>query len=259
MSLIGGVIRNAQSHVALPFANACLTGTFDCASTDGYGIWNAAWGYEGVSVTASAGGYYEKAVNFTSADVAWYPAYGTYGYWKVIELDPKPPEPDSCFTGDTRVTMADGSTKPIADVSVGELVVGLNGAISRVVAIERPMLGERRLYAVNDSAPFFTAEHPFLTENGWGAIDPAATAAENAALPVRPLRVGTILRVARSVRVPATVGGVLDRAEMQLADVPVTALRAVEGDPWRVVYNLLLDGDHTYIANGFLVHNKGGH
>lgn len=26
--------------------------------------------------------------------------------------------------------------------------------------------------------------------------------------------------------------------------------------PWTTVYNLLLDGDHTYFANDLLVHNK---
>ena len=59
-------------------------------------------------------------------------------------------------------------------VAAGELVLGRTGAVSRVVDIERPQLGGRRLYAFNGGAPFVTAEHPFLSERGWCAIDPAA-------------------------------------------------------------------------------------
>jgi intein/homing endonuclease len=29
-----------------------------------------------------------------------------------------------------------------------------------------------------------------------------------------------------------------------------------DGDPFTTVYNLRLDGNHTYFANGYLVHNK---
>jgi hypothetical protein len=35
----------------------------------------------------------------------------------------------------------------------------------------------------------------------------------------------------------------------------VTARRE---DPDIILYNLLLDEGHTYFANGYLVHNKGG-
>lgn len=35
-------------------------------------------------------------------------------------------------------------------------------------------------------------------------------------------------------------------------------IAAVRADPETVVYNLLLDGDHTYFADGYLVHNKAG-
>ena len=29
-----------------------------------------------------------------------------------------------------------------------------------------------------------------------------------------------------------------------------------DGDPFTTVYNLLLDGNHTYFANDYLVHNR---
>jgi len=39
-------------------------------------------------------------------------------------------------------------------------------------------------------------------------------------------------------------------------DVAIEAIATVRADPDVVVYNLLLDGDHTYFADGYLVHNK---
>lgn len=257
MALIGGVIRNSQTHTTLAFASACITGTFDCATTDGYGIWNALWGYEGVSVNHHGGGFFDKAVNYTSSDIAWFPAYGSYGYWKVVEIDPRPPDSSSsCFTGETLIQMADGSLKPIADVMPGEFVVGRNGEVNRVLDIERPRLAGRRLIGINGSPPFVTAEHPFLTDRGWAAIDPAATALENPRLEVQRLVVGSVVVTARTVHVPVFAGGVLDRADLDLEPVGITSLTEWGADPATVVYNLLLDGDHSYVANGFIVHNK---
>ena len=80
--------------------------------------------------------------------------------------------------------MADGTTKPIALVERSAICVLGQTGVNRVEAIERPLLGARRLYALNGGASFVTSEHPFQTEEGWKAIDPAATAAENPRLVV---------------------------------------------------------------------------
>ena len=66
-ALIGGVIRNASNHYPIWGASAVPTGgSFsDIATTDGNGIWNAVWGYEGISVTHSASGYNPVTLNYT--------------------------------------------------------------------------------------------------------------------------------------------------------------------------------------------------
>jgi len=89
-------------------------------------------------------------------------------------------------------------------------------------------------------------------------FDPAPLKAEHVELPVRRLDLGCVLLAARAIRIPATVGGVLERAEFDVEEVRVTSLDGSHTDVGSMVYNLLLDGDHTYIANGFVVHNKGG-
>ncbi len=258
MSLIGGVIRRSDTHVPLVFANACLTGSFNCASTDGNGIWNADWGYEGVNVTCSAGaGFHNKSVNFTSADIAYYPAYGINGYWKIVELDPQPIPPTSCFTGGTEITLGDGSSRPIEEIRVGDRVLGSEGTVNAVLGIETPDLGARRLYSLNGCDPFVTGEHPFLTETGWRCIDTDALRAEGSALEVAPLSVGD--RVVSLSAVKVLTGAAGDVASPLLVAQPLHAIAASYADPGTTVYNLLLDGDHTYVANGFVVHNKGSH
>lgn len=259
MALMGGVIRNASTHSTLAFANACITGTFTCYGTDGSGIWNnlrdnASTGYEGVSITCSAGGFLPVTVNLVGADIAFYPGVG-YGYWKIVEL-PIDPTPPTCFTPDTMVIMGDGSAKAISDIEVGELVIGQGGTINRVLSIETPYLGDRRLYGLDGQAPFLTSEHPLMTQRGWASIEPDATALENADLPVVPLQIGDLLHRMESIRVPAMARGLAERAEVDIAMKRLDHLTCVEGDPGLRLYNLLLESDHTYFANGYLVHNK---
>ncbi len=169
-------------------------------------------------------------------------------------------EGTSCFIAGTLVLMADGSEKPIERVVPGDLVMAPGGGANRVSAIETPLLGERLLYAFNGGSPFVTAEHPFMTRGGWKAIDPEATALENSTLAVGRLSTGDGLAVARAGGSPVTDGGLALAvlAEPGIDYVVLVGLRAVPADPATLVFNLLLDGDHAYFANGYLVHNKGG-
>ena len=172
-------------------------------------------------------------------------------------------DPPSCFIAGTRVLMADGTSRNIESVRIGEKVRGKNGAVNTVTGIERPRLGGRLLYAINGGRAFVTAEHPFWTSSGWKSIDPRATFAENPRLNVGTLAVGDrIAAVAPRAepRLAAAGGGAVaaSYAPARLKTIAVRSILGVTGDPRTTVYNLLLDGDHTYFADGFLVHNKGG-
>ena len=166
---------------------------------------------------------------------------------------------NSCFSGDTEITMADGSLKPIAQVRVGDWVLSPDGGANRVIGVERPPLGLRRLYGVNGWTPFFTAEHPLLTAEGWKSVAPAVTAEEMPTLKVARLSEGDRLVRAEARHWVAAndgrwAGFVPPRRTLllveRIADAPASARLTV--------YNLILDGDHRYIANGFVVHNKNG-
>jgi hypothetical protein len=154
----------------------------------------------------------------------------------------RPPrtQPDrSCFTGDTLVTMFDGTDKLISDVEVGEELLGRDGYNNTVIEFDHPLLGNRELYSFNDGEPFVTAEHPFMTSTGWKSISPVATAKENPDLEVGDLLIGDYIE---------QIGEPL---------LKITALAVVHADPETQLYNFKLSGNKTYYANGYLVHNKG--
>ena len=159
----------------------------------------------------------------------------------------------SCFTAGTRIVMADGSERPIETLLAGEEVLDQHGHRNRIQAIERVLLGARRLYGINRLAPFFTAEHPFLTTRGWAAIAPAMTRTENPTLAVLPLFTGMHL-LGRPI---ASCAGALALAPHP-ALLLVESLCWLDAAPTTALFNLILDGSHSYIANGLIVHNKGG-
>jgi hypothetical protein len=162
----------------------------------------------------------------------------------------------SCFVAGTRVAMADGTSKPIELVSFGDLVLGQDGAVSRVIGLDRPVLGPRLLFGFNGGEAFVTAEHPFMTAAGWKSIDPQATADEGVTLPVARLVAGDSLIELAEALVPAMIGG-NEPVEIRTATRRLASISERSADPATPLYNLILDGDHTYFANELLVHNKG--
>lgn len=159
----------------------------------------------------------------------------------------------SCFVAGTRILMADGEERPIETLQAGERVRDQYGRSNRILAVERVLLGERRLYGLNQLAPFFTAEHPFLTTRGWAAIAPAMTRTENPTLAVLPLFTGMQLL---SWSETGSAGNLA--LAPQPALLLVESLCWMDAPPTTALFNLILDGSHSYIANELIVHNKDG-
>ncbi|OYX98878.1 MAG: hypothetical protein B7Y80_14335 [Hyphomicrobium sp. 32-62-53] len=74
----------------------------------------------------------------------------------------------SCFPTGTQVLLADGSTKSIEVLAVGDRVLGRSG-VNTVTALKPTILGNRKMYTINGKVRV-TADHPALTDNGWGII-----------------------------------------------------------------------------------------
>ncbi len=172
--------------------------------------------------------------------------------------DPSTQVCSGCFTAGTVIAMADGTSRPIEHVLVDDLVLGSAGRVNRVAEVLRPVLGHRHLYALNESNFFVTAGHPFMTEEGWKAIDPAATPAGLSALRVGRLTVGDRLLTLTAAAVPVGRGRAssAEAVDVRIEAVALQSLVGQPADPATQLYNLRLDGDHTYFANDLLVHNK---
>jgi len=88
----------------------------------------------------------------------------------------------SCFVAGNRVLMADGSSKPVEDIVVGDLVM-TNLGPNRIAALERPTLGMSRkiieLRGLGDQCLIISDEHPLwvsrtqdgVASQGWGTFN----------------------------------------------------------------------------------------
>lgn len=141
-----------------------------------------------------------------------------------------------CFVADTMVEMADGTLKNIQDVVLGDVLKGETGN-NKVIGFHQPKLGDEKVYSFNGGRHFVTAEHPFRTTDGWKSLNPGKTAEEHLNITVTELKVGDTL----------------------VTDEGLVKLNFIHGqyrDKDTQLYNFKLDGDHTYYADGYLVHNK---
>ena len=145
------------------------------------------------------------------------------------------PPGSTCLAGDTPVTMADGSSKAIADVVKGERVLSYQPETGAFIAgdvtqtfrhpdAEGTVLVNGRLRA--------TPNHPFFVDGVWKRAD--------------ELAVGDVL-----TRLDSRAGGA---TRMMVAPVQVETLETVAGR--LTTYNLEVASAHDYFAEGYLVHNK---
>lgn len=147
----------------------------------------------------------------------------------------------ACFPRGTKVTLANGSTKNIENVVVGDKVLSQNSdgnkSVSTVLALESPISNNMCDVKFTDNEQLrVTNGHPLSTQNGWKAIDPKSAAREDPGVPVSRLLVGDFL---------AKVNG----GWSQVASV------SCQTGSFQT-YNLTVDNTNTFFAGGFLVHNK---
>jgi hypothetical protein len=143
----------------------------------------------------------------------------------------------ACFVSDTKVLLSNDSEISIQDVKIGDILKG-ETTDNIVLGFHRPILGEKKLYSFNGGKYFVTAEHPFMTTNGWKALDPKLALKEHKLnIEIGQLEIGDVLVTENGNVELKTLDFKSDRTDTQL-------------------YNFILDGDHTYYADGYLVHNK---
>ena len=149
----------------------------------------------------------------------------------------------SCFIAGTKVTMADGTLKNIEDVKVGDKVKG-HKEENTVIKLDPTLLADRKLYSFNDNEHyFFTSEHPFMTEEGWKSIKPEKTKERDG------------VELYDQLKGELKVG---DKLVTDNGSIKVTDIKSKEmNNPEMPLYNFNVSNDNSYIADNYVVHNKG--
>ena len=152
--------------------------------------------------------------------------------------------------------MADGSEKPIEDIRVGDMVLGAFGEHNRVLALHRPLLGLNTMTNINNEH-HTSSHHPHISaDKKFYAVKPAVVMADT---------YGRSHEVLDENMVPYQrfLEG-LKPGRVQQLDIGID-LKTVEGSrtvayledyemsPDTQLYNLVLDGSHTYHVDGYAV------
>jgi len=144
-----------------------------------------------------------------------------------------------CFDPKSLVTMADGSTKQIKDVVIGDRVQG-STMINTVLGIDIPKLFSRYMCSFNNNWEFISEEHPIMTDKGWSAFEPESPYVDY-------MFIGKLAKL--------DIGSKVLKLDGSWEEV--VTINYIEQPEDMDIYNLLLDGDHTYYVEGYSVHNKG--
>ena len=145
-----------------------------------------------------------------------------------------------CFMPGTLMTLADGSQKKVEEIKVGDKLLGLFNKINEVKVVLNPKTNGRKLANINDKGYFVTEDHPFMTSDGWKSCNQELSNENYPDLEVNQLGIGDEIKCKG------------DEVEK------VTSIEFKEVDANTDLHNFTLDGDHTYIANDYVAHNKRG-
>jgi hypothetical protein len=150
-----------------------------------------------------------------------------------------------CFVAGTQVKLADGTSKNIEDIKIGDEVLSWDNKLSqaKVVKLMRPIHSDMVELEWEHGKTTNTFDHPFWDSKNqtWASYNPKLTEERYNFENVKPLKVGT-------------VGLYLKDGEI----VESKLLSIKEKLEETQTYIFELDKDNTFFANGYLTHNKGG-
>jgi hypothetical protein len=152
--------------------------------------------------------------------------------------------------------MAGGGTKAIEDVLVHDLVIGAFGEINRVLALHRPILGSAKMCKINDEHST-TNHHPHVSlDRKFYCGDPDLVSGSTYGHKHEVIDENGIV-------VERMLDG-LARERIRKLDVGIE-LKTIEGSrmtqtievysmsEYTQLYNLVIDGSHTYHVDGYSV------
>ena len=156
--------------------------------------------------------------------------------------------PTTCFPAFTLVIMANGTSKFIQDVEVGDLVLGMAGTVE-VLSVDRPIIGSRKLLAFSDGSLSWSEEHGFWVrdtdkEEFWGTYNVEKWVSEVAS--------GDIPGLANGATPWELSSGSHEHSHVA-GWKRVGVIDTGNEDEMLPLFHLHTNGCHTYTVNGYFV------
>ena len=143
----------------------------------------------------------------------------------------------SCFVSGT-IVITEYGCKPIEELKAGDLVASTSVGFNKVLNPINTTLGNRNLISINGGPAFVSDDHPFVTRDGLKSFNLDSSRRNYPHL----LFVGQFEKG--------------DEIVIGNGYKTIRNFESYENIPNLPLFNLELDGDHTYLANGYGVHNK---
>lgn len=162
-----------------------------------------------------------------------------------------------CFLAGSLVQMADGSSRVIEEVHVGDLVLGAFGEINEVLALHRPLLGPVATMCRINGDHSTTNHHPHISvDKQFYCGDPALVSSttyghEHDVIDGAGVTVKRMLHGLKPSRIQKLRTGIPLKT-VQGSRV-VTLLETYSMPPETQLYNLVIGGSHTYHVDGYAV------
>ena len=161
-----------------------------------------------------------------------------------------------CFLAGSLVHLANGTTKVIEDVLVGDVVIGAFGEYNTVLALHRPLLGSAKMISINGDH-CSTAHHPHVSaDKKFYCADPKTVeectygmnhevineCGEAVQMMLYGLKKGRVQQICCGLALKTIEGS---RDVISIEDVIKPASTQL--------YNLVVGGSHTYHVDGYAV------
>ena len=171
---------------------------------------------------------------------------------------PPPKHGHCCFNPEAKVLMADKTWKAIQDIVEGEKVLGDNGQVNTVQKVNAPRIEDRKLIKFKgiDGTTFFsTDDHLFMTDKGWKTWD--IEAVKKSYDDGFKIDYVFLENDNKTCSIDHNDKLKVIKPETLSYDfVPYEGEIGMHGYTSEdLVYDLTLDGNMTYIVEGYVVHN----
>ena len=154
-----------------------------------------------------------------------------------------------CFDPNAKVLMKDGTWKKISEVKVGDQVMGVDHTVNNVVGTKTTIVADRKMIKIDGYDFYSTDDHLFLTNNGWKTWRPDRLIDNN--------RDNAIFLEGKNRFVPLNYQDILVMHD-GYAHYSDLKIEEHDFDSEYILHDLHLDGNQSYIIEGFIVHNCGG-